>query len=152
MEIQVEKYFTEDEIREIVIAELRHRIKERLSDKDYMDTFASNMGYYVVFEEVERIIPNAKEIIAQRTIDVINNNTFDYCVFHTSWDGKKSIGIKIIEDTVISQKEFIKEKTIEAISKKDYFEDIMNILERAYEDCAGLVYDLIQKVKEKKIN
>lgn len=152
MEIQIEKYFTEDEIREIVIAELRQRIRERLSDKDYMDTFVSNMGYYVVFKEVEKIIPNAKEIIAQRTIDVINNNTFDYCVFHTSWDGKKSIGTKIIEDTVISQKEFIKEKTIEAISKKDYFEDIINILERAYEDCAGLMYDLLKKVKEKKIN
>lgn len=152
MEIKITDYLNQDEIKEVLIQELRNQVRHHFKNEDNANRLLSNLSYHIVSEEVEKIVPNHKEIIIEKVAKLINEKDLSYHLynFDTYGGGRaKSLGAKIIEQTVEENRQIIKDKVVEAIQGRDYSEEALLKLENLSDSFASNIYDFVEIMKTK---
>lgn len=122
MVIDVENYLSNGEIREIIKQELAKAVQ------DDAERILNNATYHVIFKVVDEVLDNnAKDLIREKSIDIINNLSI-YEVFRrrNEWEKEDSIAYQTLQETVKENINLIKTNVIEAIQKHNYETDIMN--------------------------
>ena len=113
----------------------------------------SNLSYHIVSEEVEKIVPNHKEMIVDKVSKLITEKDLSYHLYNfDNYDGGRaiSLGAKIIEQTVKDNQQLIKDKVIESIQNADYTEEAFMKFENLAENFTHNIYDFIELMRNKK--
>lgn len=118
MKINIEKYLSEDEIKEICIQEIRNHVRNSFTEKD-LARIMSNSAFYKVFGIVDDLLPeDYAEKIVNKTKEIIDNKFGTYEVFREkSYYDEASKAQKIMEKTIDNMAGYIEQKTKEAIEK-----------------------------------
>jgi hypothetical protein len=137
MEIDVREYLSEDEIKQICIEEIRHKVNRQFQEKD-LERVISNSAYYKVFGIVDDMLPgDYAERIVKNVEEIIDNST-DFALFRWHYDTKnpESVGAKIIDEAVRDNKQ----KIIDALN--DYLDKQLNEKKgKLYEDFIEMIQD-----------
>ena len=154
MEIKIENYLNHEEIKEVVIDELRLQVKKHFSNEENANRLLINLSYAIVKDEVDKIVPNHQEVLVKRVAGIINKESDTaFCLFDFDNYGsgrRKSLGAKIVEETVAENKQLIKDKVIESIVNKDYSEEAWNKFESLAESFTSNIYDFVEAMRSKK--
>lgn len=145
MEIKIEDYLNESEIKRIVEEELRDRIKEMFRTERDTTRILTNLGYYNTFKIIEEEVPNFKQIIKENTKNQCSNID-RYHVFRSKDDFEKedSLAQKYLLEAVEENKNMIKDRVKEILremDKQQIADEICSIIEDS-------VYNLFKKQKD----
>lgn len=132
MNINIEDYLSDEEIKEIVKEEFRYKVKESIQ-RNGVTTWIANIGYQNVFEIINKEIPEYESLVKEKTKEVIEGLS-SYSVFRKKdlVDREDSLGQRYLEKAVEDNKEIINNKVIEIfnqLGKQDISYEILNILE-----------------------
>lgn len=132
MEIRIENYLDEDEIKQIVKEELRNEIREKIKDIG-ISTIISNIGYHHVFEIMNKEIDGYEEQVKEQVKKIIEGLT-SYSVFRKKdlFEHEDSLGQKYLEKSIEENKDIINNKVIQILnelSKDDISFEIGTIIE-----------------------
>ena len=153
MEIKIEDYLSDGEIKEIVQDELRNQIRKFFSgSEDNTQRLLSNLAYSVVQEEVNKIVPNYEDELVSKVAKLINEKDLSFQVFNYNYstNAPVSFGAKVIENTVKENQQLIKDRVVEAIQNKDYSEEALLKLENLSETFTSNIYDFVELMRGKK--
>lgn len=152
MEIKIENYLDETEIKEIVENELRIQIRQHFKNEENARRLTSNIAYEIVTDEVNKIIPNYEQELINKVVELLSKKDLTYHIFDfdTYGGGKaRSLGAKIMEEAVRENKQLIKDKVVEGIQNRDYSEEAMIKLENLGEDFASNIYNFVELMRNK---
>lgn len=155
MEIKIEDYLSNEEIKEIVQDELRTQIRQFFSgSEENTQRLLSNLAYHVVREELDKIVPNYHNDLVNKVSELLQEKDLNYHVFnYDHFSGApKSYGAKVVENTVKENTELIKSKVIEAIQNKDYTEEALMKLENLSEEFTSNIYNFVELMRKKNEN
>lgn len=132
MNINIEDYLSDSEIKEIIKEEFRKAIRKSI-DKNGVSTFIANLGYQNVFEMINEEAPEFEDEIKTKTKEVIDNLT-DYSVFRKKdlVDKEDSLAQKYLEEAVENNKDIIEKKVkfiLNELDKADISYEIGTIIE-----------------------
>ena len=124
MEINIEDYLTNDEIRDIVIAETQLAVQRYFTAYN-MEIILSNLSYEIVAnmvdEQLKKENVNYAAYITKNVLKVIDGLT-TFTVFRTK-DGyscnEDSVGRQLLDKACINNKDIINNKVIEIINSVD---------------------------------
>lgn len=150
LEIDISEYLNDNEIKEIVIDEVRGQIRKMFSSEKEAQRILSNISYQLVFNEVDKVIPNSIETIKSKTEECVKSTDFSFYVFRKAdaWD-KPSLAYKIMEDTVIKNKDVIEQKVIDSVTNKDFTNDVWDKFEQLGENFMSNIYVFVETMKNK---
>lgn len=152
MDIKITDYLDEQEIKDIVSDEFRVQIRSHFKDEENAKRLLSNLAYNIVIEEVNKIVPNYEEVLITKVAELINKKDLTYHVFDfdTYGSGKaRSLGAKILEQTVRENTDLIKSKVVEGIQNKDYSEEALLRMENLSDSFASNIYDFVELMRSK---
>ena len=117
MEIRIENYLDEDEIKQIVKEELRDEIKKEIRNNG-VDRVISNIGYHHVFEIMNKEIDGYEEQVKKQVKKVIEGLT-SYSVFRKKdlYDHEDSLGQKYLEKSIEENKNIINNKVVQILNE-----------------------------------
>ena len=145
MEINIEDYLNESEIKKIVEEELRYKIKEIFRTERDTTRILANLGYYNTFKIVEEEVPNFKEIIKENTKkQCLNISTYEVFRSKDYFNEKDSLAQKYLLEAVEENKNIIKDRVKEILremDKQQIADEICSIIEDS-------VYNLFKKQKD----
>ena len=154
MKINVEDYLDHKAIQEIVEDELRGQVRKHFTNEENEKRLLTNLSYHIVKEEVNKIVPNFEQELIEKVASLIRDKSsvsFNLFDFDTYGSGRsKSLGAKIVEQTVEENRQLIKDKVVEAIQERDYSEEALIKLENLSEEFAGNIYNFVELVRSKK--
>lgn len=153
MEIKIEDYLDQEEIKGIVVDELRNQVRLHFKNEENARRLLSNLAYQMVTDEVDKIVPNYQEELITKVAKLINEKDLGYHLFNFDTYGNgaaRSLGAKIIEETVRENRQLIKDRVIEGIQNRDYSEEAMIKLENLSDDFASNIYDFVELMRDKK--
>ena len=132
MEIDIENYLSDTEIKNIIIEEFREEIQKSIR-RNGVIRFIANLAYQNVFEEINKEAPNFENEIKEKTKEVIENLT-SYSVFRKKdlVDNEDSLAQKYLEQSVENNKDIIENKVkdiLNDLSKTDISYEISSIIE-----------------------
>ena len=144
MEINIQDHLTSEEIKEIVIDELRLNIRSLLQNEKNAERILSNLSYAIVYDEIDKTFPNSREYIKNKTLDVIRNSN-SYSIFRFKWNTgeAESLGAKYIEEAVKENKSLLVDKVKETIENHDYSSKIWDIFENLGENFMSNIYEIV---------
>lgn len=146
--LNISQYLSESEIKEICIDEVRNQIKSFFSNEENAQRLLSNLSYHIVFNEIDKVIPESRELVINKTRQIINNIQ-SYSVFRDdTYGGRKSIGQSIMEEAIRNNKDMINEKVKETILNKDYSEEIWSKFQELGETFAENIYEITRLGKQ----
>lgn len=150
MEINLTEYLTKEEVKEIVINEVKDQIRQFFKDEKNSMRLLSNLSYQIVFDEVDKIVPNCREMIVDKTTEVLKNS-INYAVFHkSSFGSSASLATQIVEAAVKDNKEMINQKVKETITSHDYRDEIWSKFEELSETFISNIYSIVELGRKKK--
>ena len=137
MEIDIENYLSDTEIKNIIIEEFRGEIQKSIR-RNGVTTFIANLAYQNVFEEINKEASNFENEIKEKTKEVIENLT-SYSVFRKKdlVDNEDSLAQKYLEQSVENNKDIIENKVkdiLNDLSKTDISYEISSIIEDKIEN------------------
>jgi len=148
MEIDIKEYLSESEIKDIVIEELKSQIRKTIQDERTFTRILSNSAYRILQEQIELEVPQHKDLIINKTVELLNNKDYTFHVFHQGY-GSKSLAVQITEQAVNEHKGLIKECVVKGIKEYDYSSKILENLENGFAVIQELFTDL-SAAKRKK--
>ena len=101
MEINIQDYLSESEIKNMVSEEARGLINQKLRNME-VDTWVTNVSYKYVWKIIDEIVPDFDREIRDRVKKVIDDLS-SYSVFKSSrdpYDRHQSVGQSILEEAV----------------------------------------------------
>lgn len=132
MNINIEDYLSDNEIKLIIEEEFRNKIKSMFSTEKEISRIITNLGYYNTFKIIEEEVPNFKCIIKEQTKKQCQNIS-SYCVFRERDSfSSESLGQKYLEEAIEDNKKIINKKVVEImndLSKEDIASELCSILE-----------------------
>lgn len=142
IEIDVDEFISSDDIREICLDEIRMAIRKQFKSDSDTKRIIGNIGYEIIKNEIEKIIPNFTEMIAEQTTQICKTGIGTYTVFSKAngWGDKDSLGLTILNEEIENNRDIIKQKVIEVFN---------NISEN---DIGYVVGDIIKEVFIDRIN
>ena len=150
MDINIKDYLSNDEIKEIVVDELRNQIKDHFKDEDRAARLLSNFSYKLIYDEIDKTIPNSRQLIESKTKEILLDIK-SYSVFRNSSYGQTpSPAHKIMEQAVTDNKDLINGKVKETIINKDYSEEIWNKFEDLADSFTNNIYSILELGRNKK--
>lgn len=154
MEINITDYLNHEEIEEIAQDEVRVQIREHFKNEENAKRLLSNLAYHIVSEEVNKIVPDYEQELVNKVASLIKDKkSVDFCLFDFDRYGSgrsKSLGAKIVEQTVEENRQLIKDRVIESIQNKDYSEEAFLRLENLSENFTSNIYDFVEMMRSKK--
>ena len=152
MEINIIDYLDEEEIKNICDSEIRTQIKEHFKTEENSKRLLSNLAYHIIKEEINKIVPNYEQELVAKVISLIKSKDLGYQMFDFDSYGagrNKSLGAKIIEQTIKENEALIKDKVINSILNKDYSEEAWNKFEALAETFTSNIYDFVEQMRNK---
>lgn len=124
IEINLNEFVSSDDIREICLDEVRMAIRKQFKTDADTKRIISNIGYEIIKNEVEKIIPNFTDMIVEQTSRICKEGIGTYTVFSKAygWGDKDSLGLTILNEEVKNNRDIIKQKVINvfnSISEND---------------------------------
>ena len=153
MDIKITDYLQQHEIKEIVSDELRVQIREHFRNEENAIRLLSNLAYQLVSEEVEKIVPNYEKELVEKVVSLLNDKkTVSYRLFDFDYNtgNAKSLGAKIVENTVRENQQLIKDKVIDTIQNADYSEDALIKFESLAEEFTSNIYEFVEMMRDRK--
>ena len=153
MDIKITDYLQQHEIKEIVSDELRAQIREHFRNEENARRLLSNLSYQLVSEEVEKIVPNYEKELVEKVVSLLNDKkTVSYRLFDFDYNtgNAKSLGAKIVENTVRENQQLIKDKVINTIQNADYSEEALIKFESLAEEFTSNIYEFVELVRNKQ--
>lgn len=116
IKIDVRKYMSEDDIRDECLNQVGNVIRSQLRTESDIKRFISNISYEIVIEYLNTIIPDFEELIRKGVQDVVTNGISSYLLFRPAngWGDKDSVGLKILEEELLANRNIIKDKVVTA--------------------------------------
>jgi len=152
MEINIIDYLDNKEIKEICESEVRSQIREHFRTEENAKRLLSNLAYHIVKEEINKIVPNYEQELVVKVISLIKSKDLGHQLFDFDSYGagrNKSLGAKIVEQTIKENESLIKEKVINSILDKDYSDDAWNKFEALAESFTSNIYDFVEQMRNK---
>ena len=133
MNINIMNYLSDEEIKEMCKDELRKSIRKIFNTEKEITRIITNLSYYELWEEIEKEVPNFKNIIKEKTIEQLNNiSSYDVLRRKDIYESKNSVAQDILEKCVIKNSDIIEKKVkciLNALSKTDIKYEIKGIIE-----------------------
>lgn len=138
MNINIMDYLSNEEIKEICKDELRCNIRKIFSNEKETTRIITNLSYYELWKEIEKEVPNCKELIKEKTKEKLNEiSSYDVLRKKGEFNSENSVAQDILENCVIENKNIIEDKVKEilnSLSKTDIKYDIKGIIEEYIEN------------------
>jgi hypothetical protein len=153
MEIKITDYLQQHEIKEIVSDELRIQIREHFRNEENARRLLSNLAYQIVSEEVEKIVPNYEKELVEKVVSLLNDKkSVNYRLFEFDYNtgNAKSLGARIVENTVRENQQLIKDKVVDIIQNADYSEEALIKFESLAEEFTSNIYSFVELMRSKK--
>ena len=154
MEINITEYLNHEEIKEIAQDEVRLQIREHFKNEENAKRLLSNLAYHIVSEEVSKIVPDYEQELVNKVASLIKDKkSVGFCLFDfDTWGNgrQKSLGARIVEQTVEENRQLIKNRVVESIQNKDYSEEAFLRLESLSENFTSNIYDFVEMMRTKK--
>jgi hypothetical protein len=147
--INIDDYLTEDEKKEIITDSFKSLVQRQMNSEKDIDRILSNNGYYFFEKEIEEIIPNYKEKIKEKVVELIQRTAdkYSFTVFTDgSYGGRVSLAQKFVEEAVIQHKDLIQETVVKQITERDYTKDVVDKIG----NLSDLLYELAENLKIEK--
>lgn len=143
LNIKVEDYVTNDELKNIVRIALQDVVRQKL-ERASLDTLLTNISYDVIAKDIDEKIPDYKEKIIYGIEKCLDK---DYQMFHVfrkpdQYDRVGNIGYDIVKAAILSRKQDIQDRVNKEIDAYDPKELITNMFSRAWEDAADKFYGI----------
>ena len=153
MDIKITDYLQQHEIKEIVSDELRVQIREHFRNEENARRLLSNLAYQLVSEEVNKIVPNYEKELVEKVVSLLNDKkAVSYRLFDFDYNtgNAKSLGAKIVENTVRENQQLIKDKVIDTIQNADYSDDALIKFESLAEEFTSNIYEFVEMMRARK--
>ena len=153
MDIKITDYLQQHEIKEIDSDELRAQIREHFRNEENARRLLSNLSYQLVSEEVEKIVPNYEKELVEKVVSLLNDKkAVSYRLFDFEYNtgNAKSLGAKIVENTVRENQQLIKDKVINTIQNADYSEEALIKFESLAEEFTSNIYEFVEMMRDRK--
>ena len=153
MDIKITDYLQQHEIKEIVSDELRAQIREHFRNEENARRLLSNLSYQLVSEEVEKIVPNYEKDLVEKVVSLLQDKqSLNYRLFDFDYNtgNAKSLGAKIVENTVRENQQLIKDKVINTIQNADYSEEALIKFESLAEEFTSNIYEFVEMMRDRK--
>lgn len=150
MEININDYLDEDELKEIAQEEFRSAARSHFRDERQISRIISNLGYKVIFEEVDRIIgDDTRKLIAKQVPKTIGTKGLSFEIFRRPdrWEGP-SLGYKLLEQAVKDNQHIITEqvKSVLENAGEDRLFQIMNsVTDDITETFINMLFEKVKK-------
>jgi len=151
MEINIQDYLKEDQIREIAIQELRCSFKNQLRNEADIERILTNLSYEYVFKIVEEELNVHKEEFKTKLKETVmkvldDSSTLRYEIFRRTdtWGRTESPAVKYLEEALIDSKNKIVEEVNKRIEEYPFYELKENILDTIY----YCIADMLTKKRE----
>jgi len=108
MELKIEDYLSEEEIKEIAKEEVTRQVRQAIR-KDDLDRIISNSAYNFIWKAVdEQIDDDLITLIRDKTIKIINELS-SYCIFRQrdAWQNEDSKAYTYVQQAIEDNKEVI---------------------------------------------
>lgn len=125
MNVNIEDYLNESEIKDIVIQEFRSHIQVHFKKESDMQRILTNTAYLTIYKELNEITDNeAERIIKSKLNELLAKDLYFGEVFKCKdvWDKDESKAFKILMNAVEENKALLSEKVkscIHNLPKKD---------------------------------
>lgn len=153
MDIKITDYLQQHEIKEIVSDELRIQIREHFRNEENARRLLSNLAYHMVTEEVNKIVPDYEKDLVEKVVSLLQDKqSLNYRLFDFDYNtgNAKSLGAKIVENTVRENQQLIKDKVINTIQNADYSEEALIKFESLAEEFTSNIYEFVEMMRTKK--
>ena len=153
MDIKITDYLQQHEIKEIVSDELRVQIREHFRNEENARRLLSNLAYHMVTEEVNKIVPDYEKDLVEKVVSLLQDKqSLNYRLFDFDYNtgNAKSLGAKIVENTIRENQQLIKDKVIDTIHNANYSEDALIKFESLAEEFTSNIYSFVELMRTKK--
>ena len=158
IEIDINDYLSESEKKYYAIEAFKETIKKGMfKDKQgiqldsEIQRVIGNISHSIVMEEVQKYIPNCEQLIKEKTLQVINKDSFSYEVFKKkdAWDKEESLAITYMYQTIKENKDLFQSRIKEAIENYDLSKDISEQISNEFAQMADTIYKLSELFEKK---
>ena len=137
MSIDIKDYVSEEEIKDIIVDEIRRSVRYHLNNEAELSRIITNISYKELWKQIELEVPNCETLLKQKTIERIRNIS-DYDIFRRkdAYGTEDSLATKLIDECVKENKNIINDKVkniFNELSNSDLKYDIQGILEEYIE-------------------
>ena len=134
MSIDIKDYVSEEEIKDIIVDEIRRSVRYHLNNEAELSRIITNISYKELWKQIELEVPNCETLLKQKTIERIRNIS-DYRR-KDAYGTEDSLATKLIDECVKENKNIINDKVkniFNELSNSDLKYDIQGILEEYIE-------------------
>jgi|TARA_R110002153_G_scaffold537_2_gene2588 hypothetical protein len=150
--INIDDYLSEEEKKEIAIDVFRNQVKTQLfksidgtvqSDSE-VQRVIGNISYEVVFNEVQKYIPNAKKMVEDKVSKILKEKDLSYYIFRKkdAWDKEESLAITYLNQGIKSNEETFKTRIRKEMEEYDLGDDLNKELSNKFDKLADTMYSL----------
>ena len=137
MNINFKDYLSDEEIKEIIIDELRKEAREHFCNEKEFTRILTNISYYELWNKIEEEVPNSQDIIKEKVKEKLNEiSSYDILRKKAEFNDSNSLAYDILEKYVDENKNIIENKVkniFNELSKTDLKYEIQDILENYIE-------------------
>ena len=157
--IDINDYLSESEKKQYVIEAFKETIKRGMfDDKDgiqldrEIQRVIGNISHSIVMDEVQKYIPNCEELIKQKVLKIITEDSFSYQVFKKkdAWENQESLAITYMNETIRANKELFQKRIKETIENYDLSKDIAEQISNEFGQMADTIYKLSELFHPKR--
>ena len=162
MEINIDQYITEEEKKEIAIDVFRSQVKKELfnsidgtvqSDSE-IQRVIGNITSEIVFLEVQKYIPDFRELIIKKVRKNITDKDLNYELFRKkdAWGKEESLAVTYMQQEVKNNEEVFKSRIREYIKNFDLEPTINEEVSCKFEELSDTMYKLSELFINKNEN
>ena len=140
MEIRIEDYLSEDEIKDIVKDQFAYAVREKFRTEKDIERILTNLSYEFLFQEIDKAIGrDSFEYIKHKVSELLDDDShIRYSIWREAdaWGGKESPAVAVMKQAIQDNKQKIEDKVsmfVESYDFKDVKEEIFDILCSALE-------------------
>lgn len=142
--LNVDDYLTFEEKRSIVKDLFTEQVSELLSKESNITRIISNISHEIVFQDVQKFIPNYEEQIKINVQNTLRENNLNYYIFKRkdAWDKDESLAIKYLNETVNANKELLQSKIKDCIENYNYEKDVSESISNKFSEMSETLSNL----------
>ena len=108
MNINFKDYLSEEEIKEIIIDELRKEAREHFCNEKEFTRILTNISYYELWNKIEEEVPNSQDIIKEKVKEKLNEiSNYDILRKKGEFNDSNSLAYDILEKYVDENKNIV---------------------------------------------
>jgi hypothetical protein len=144
MEINIEDYLTDYEIKDILKEEIKDCIKTHMKDENNIRRILSNLCYDLVYKMVDEIFNDDLENILTVRVKEIIDNLSEFTIFKepSAWDREPNKAYKVLQKEIESHFGRIKEIVKESID----IETMKKLKENIDDKIQDAIYEIYKEI------